>query len=154
LAELYSQRREFAAAIKLLEEALDKDLPRAVKEKIRIGLGACYAAKKDLKAALAHFDAVARNTRSPRASLAQYQAGDCLLAVKDYKRAAQRLAVSRDRKRFQNQPGVTDRALLRLGHAYEHLEEWPRSRAAYQRLLAGFPRSRWVHEARYGIAFT
>jgi tetratricopeptide (TPR) repeat protein len=153
LAELYSHRREFPAAIKLLEEALDKDLPRAVTEKIRIGLGACYAAKKDLQAALAQFDAVARNTRSPRASLAQYQAGECLLAVKDYKRAAERLAAFRDRKPFQNRPGVTDRALLRLGHAYEHLEEWQRSRGAYQRLLAGFPKSPWIHEARYGIAF-
>jgi TolA-binding protein len=153
LAELYSNRKEFPAAIKLLEEALDKDLPKAMTEKIRIGLGACFAAKKDLKAALAQFDVVARNTRSPRASQAQYQAGECLLAVKDYKRAAERLAAFRERKAFRNQPGITDRALLRLGHAYEHLQQWQRSRAAYQRLLAGFPKSPWVHEARYGIAF-
>jgi tetratricopeptide (TPR) repeat protein len=153
LAELYSSRREYGPAIKLLEESLDRDLPTAVTEKIRIRLGTCYAAVKKLKDALNQFDAVARKTKSPRAGLAQFQAGECLLAVKDYKQAAQRLAVFRDRKPFQKLAGVTDRALLRLGHAYEHLQEWERSRRAYQRLTGRFPRSSWVHEARYGIAF-
>jgi TolA-binding protein len=153
LAELHAERNEHDAAITLLDEALDKEPPAELTDRIRIRLGTCYAAKQDVKAALAQFDAVAQNPQSPLAGQAHYRAGECLLALKDYAKAAARLAVFRDQPPFQNLPGLTDRALLRLGHALEHLKDWERSRQAHEQVVGRFGNSPWVHEARYGIAY-
>jgi TolA-binding protein len=150
---LYTERQEFDTAVKLLEEALGKDLAAGLADRVRIRLGTVYAARGDLKGALAKLDAVARNTNRPGAGQAQYQAGECLMAVRDYERAAARLAAFRDEEAFQNLPGLTDRALVRLGHAYEHLKSWDRARDAYQRLMKRFGKGPWAAEARYGIGF-
>ncbi|MCC6417550.1 MAG: tetratricopeptide repeat protein, partial [Gemmataceae bacterium] len=64
-----------------------------------------------------------------------------------------RLAVFRDRPEFHNVPSVTDRALLRLGHAYAHLKDWEKSRQAHELSVNRFGSGRWVHEARYGAAW-
>jgi TolA-binding protein len=158
LAELHAQRAEHPAAIKLLEEALDKEPPAELTEKVRLRLGACYlakkgATKKDRQAALAQFDAVAQNTKGPLAGQAHYRAGECLMALGDYTKAAARFAVFRDQQPFQNLEGLTDRALLRLGHALGHLKDWDKSRQAHEQVVGRFPKSPWVHEARYGIGF-
>ena len=49
LAELHAQRDDHDSAIKLLTEAIDKEPPPELTEKIRLRLGGCYAAKKDTK---------------------------------------------------------------------------------------------------------
>jgi TolA-binding protein len=153
LAELFAGRDDHDAAIKLLEEAIDKEPPAELLEKIRLVLGTCYAAKKDYKGALAQFDAVAQNAKSPHLAQAHYRAGEALLGMKDYAKAAARLAVFRDQQPFQNVAGLTDRALLRLGHAYAGLNQWDQSRQAHEQVVARFGNSPWVHEARYGIGF-
>ncbi len=153
LAELHSQRQDLDAAVKLLDEALDKEPPAEVTDKIRLRLGACQAARKDVKAALAQFDAVAQNPKSPLAGQAHYRAGECLLELKEYAKAAERLAVFRDQGPFQNLPGLTDRALLRLGHAYEHLGQWDKSRQAHEQVVGRFGSGPWATEARYGVGF-
>jgi cellulose synthase operon protein C len=153
LTELYGQHDEHDAAIKLLTECLDKEPPAELTEKIRLRLGACHAAKGNLKAALAQFDAVIQNPKSPLIAQAQYRAGECLFATHDYAEAAKRLALFRDKGEFQNLPGLTDRALLRLGHACAHLKEWDRSRQAHEQVAARFGNSPWVHEARYGMGW-
>jgi len=73
--------------------------------------------------------------------------------MKDYAKAAARLAVFRDQQPFQNLPGLTDRALLRLGHAYAGLGQWDASRQAHEQAAARFPAGPWVHEARYDIGW-
>src|SRR5262249_10497991 len=118
LAELLADRGEHDPAIKLLNEALDKEPPAELTEKVRLRLGGCYAAKKDAKQALAQFEAVAQNPKSPVAGQARYRAGECALALGQPDAAVKHLAVFRDQGPFQNLPGLTDRALLRLGHAY------------------------------------
>jgi len=153
LAELLTNQKEPDAAIKLLTEALDKEPPAELADKIRLRLGACYAAKKDAKSALAQFDAVAQNPKSTLTAQAHYRAGESLLELGDFAKAAARLAVFRDQPPFQNIPGLTDRALLRLGHAYEKMKQWDQSRQAHEQSLSRFPQSTWVNDARYGIGW-
>jgi TolA-binding protein len=153
LTELYAQREEHDEAIKLLTEGLDKEPGTELAEKIRLRLGACHAAKGNLKAALAQFGVVTQNAKSPLAAQAHYRAGECLYDARDYAGAVQRLALFRDKTEFQNLPGLTDRALLRLGHAYAQLKDWERSRQAHERVAARFGNSPWGHEARYGVGW-
>jgi TolA-binding protein len=122
-------------------------------DKIRLRLAAALAAKKDIKAALAQFDAVASNPKSPQAAQAQYRAGECLLNQGDAGEAVKRLVPFRDNPMYQNVPNVTDRALLRLGHALAQLNQWDPSLQAHQLVLQRFPNSSWVHEARYGTGW-
>jgi TolA-binding protein len=154
LAELLTQREEYQPALKLLQEAIDKKLHPGHTDRFRVHQGLVLAARKDIKAALAVFEAVAKDPASPEAGAAQYQAGECLMARKEYARAAERWTAFRDKKPFQNLPGWTDRALLRLGHAYEYLKDWDKSRQAYEVLLARFEKSPWANRARYGIGFS
>jgi cellulose synthase operon protein C len=153
LAELLAQRDEHDEAVKLLLEGLDKEPPPELAARIRVRLGACQASRGNLKAALAQFNAVAQDPKSPLVGLAHYRAGECLLEAKDYPEAVKRLSLFRDNGQFQNVPGVTDRALLRLGHAYAHLKDWEKSRQAHELSAARFPSGPWVHEARYGAGW-
>lgn len=153
LAELHAERDEFEPALKLLAEGLDKEPPAELADKIRIRLGVCHAAKKDIKSALAQFDAVIQNPKTTLAGQAHYRAGECLMAAGDFAKAAQRLAVFRDQGPFQNLPGLTDRALLRLGHALAQQNQWDQSRQAHEQVVNRFGQSPWVHEARYGIGW-
>ena len=153
LAELLADRGEHDPAIKLLNEALDKEPPADLTEKVRLRLGGCYAAKKDVKQALAQFEAVAQNPKSPLAGQARYRAGECALQLGQPDAAVKHLAVFRDQGPFQNLPGLTDRALLRLGHAYARLNQWDQSRQAHEQVVGRFGGGSWVHEARYGVGW-
>ncbi len=153
LAELLAQRGEHDQAVKLLTEGLDKEPPPELAAKIRLRLGACHASRGNLKGALAQFNAVANDPKSPLAAQAHYRAGECLLHAKEYGEAIKRLALFRDNGQFQNVPGVTDRALLRLGHAYAHIKDWERSRQAHEQCAGRFPTGPWAHEARYGVGW-
>jgi TolA-binding protein len=153
LAELHAERNDHDTAIKLLREALDKEPPPELTDKVRLRLGACLAAKGDSKAALGQFAAVYGNAKSPHAGQAYYRAGECRLAMGEPAEAVKLLAVFRDRGEFQNLPGVTDKALLRLGHALAQLKQWDASRQAHEQCAGRFPQSPWVHEARYGIGW-
>ncbi len=115
LAELYADRNDQDTAIKMLREALDKEPLAELTDKIRIRLGTCLAAKGDNKAALGQFSAVYGNAKSPYAGQAYYRAGEAQIALGDHAEAVKLLAVFRDKGEFQNLPGVTDKALLRLG---------------------------------------
>jgi tetratricopeptide (TPR) repeat protein len=159
LAELSAERDDYDPAIKLLKEANDVE-PRGDKlpspelmDKIRIRLGTCLAAKKDLDAALAQFEAVAGNPKSPLVAQALYRAGETLLAKGETAKAIERLAQFRDKGEYQNVPGVTDRALLRLGFALGLEKKWDASRQAYETLVNRFGGSPWVNEARYGAGW-
>src|SRR5207247_642195 len=104
-------------AIKVLVDALDREPPPDLTEKVRFVLGYCHAAKGNYKAALAQFDLLGQAVKSPLAAEAKYRAGEVFMDLKDYAEAAKRLAVFRDTPKLQQLPGLSDRALLRLGHA-------------------------------------
>jgi TolA-binding protein len=153
LAELLADRTEYDAAIKLLKEGLDKEPPQELTDKMRLRLGACLVAKGDTKGGLAHFKAIAGNPKSPLAAQGHYRAGECLLQMGDAAEAVKHLAVFRDQGPFQNLPGLTDRALLRLGHALDQLKQWDASRQAFEQVANRFPNGPWAHEARYGMGW-
>jgi TolA-binding protein len=153
LAELLAERSDLEDAIKLLTEGLDKEPAAELADKIRLRLGAALASRGDVKAALAQFEAVAQNLKSPLAPQAQYRAAECLLQAKEWAEAVKRLLPFRDNGQLQNIQGVSDRALLRLGHACAHLGDWNQSRQALELLTQRFGNSPWIHEARYGIGW-
>jgi len=153
LAELHAQRNDHNAAVQLLAQALDKEPGAELTDKIRLRLAEALAQKKDMKAALAQFDTVANNPKSPLVGQAQYRAAECLLNQGNAGDAVKRLVLFRDNPQYQNLPSVTDRALLRLGHALAQLNQWDPSLQAHQLVLQRFPNSSWVHEARYGTGW-
>ncbi|HJT78055.1 MAG TPA: tetratricopeptide repeat protein [Gemmataceae bacterium] len=153
LAELLAGRGDNDGAIKLLREALDKEPSPEMTDKICMRLGACLFDKGDPKEGLAQFLRVAENPKSPLAAQAHYRAGEALLAAGDCAEAIKHLAVFRDRGEFQNIPGLTDRALLRLGHAYAQLKQWEPSRQAHEQVVNRFGNGPWGNEARYGIGW-
>jgi TolA-binding protein len=154
LAELLADRHEHEPAVKLLNEVLDKEPSQELTEKIRLRLGGIQAAKGNIKGALAQFDAVASNPKSALVGWAHYRAGEALLADKQADAAIKRLVIFRDQGPYQNQPGLSDRALLRLGLAYALTKQWEPSRQAYERLVGAFPNSFCQDDARYGIGWS
>jgi TolA-binding protein len=153
LAELLADRGEFEPAQKVLAEALDKEPAGDLADKIHLRLGACLAAKGDPKAALAQLEPLAQNPKSQQAGQAHYRAGECLMQTQEWAKAAAHFMVFRDQPPFQNLPGLSDRALLRLGHALGHQNQWDQGRQAQEILVGRFPNSPWVDEARYGIGW-
>jgi TolA-binding protein len=152
LAEMMAERAEFDPAVAILKEALDKEPPQELTDRIRLRLGDCLMAKKDFKAALAQFDSII-DAKSPSFAQANYRAGECLIDQNDFPKAALRLAMFRDKGELQNISGLSDRALLRLGYALGKASQWDASRQAYEVLTQRFGNSLWIHEARYGIGW-
>ena len=153
LAELLGERGDRGAAIQLLRDALDKEPPQELTDKIRVRLGDCLLRMGDPKAALAQFEPLAANAKSAQCAQAKYRAGECQLQLKAPAEAVKQLAAFRDQGPFQNLPGLTDRALLRLGYALAQLKQWDQSRQAYEQVVNRFGTSPWIHEARYGIGW-
>lgn len=159
LAEMFAERDENDSAIKLLKEANDVE-PRGDKlpspelmDKIRIRLGCCQAAKKEYDVAIGNFEAVAGNSKSPLIAQGLYRAGETFLTKGDTAKAIERLAPFRDKGEYQNIPGVTDRALLRLGYALGLEKKWDASRIAYETLANRFGGSPLANDARYGVGW-
>jgi tetratricopeptide (TPR) repeat protein len=154
LGEWMAARGEVEAAVKLFKEALDREPPAEVGDKVRTRLGVCYANRGDLKAALAQFEAVAAKTGSALSGQGHYRAAECLLQLGDVEAAIKHLVIFRDEEAYQGIGNLSDRALLRLGHALGQLKNWGEARHAFEQLVARFGDSPWVPEARYGIGWT
>ena len=153
LAEILSQRGDPDGALELLAESLAANPPAELADAIRLRMAVCFLARRDAKAALAHAQPVAASAASPFAPEAQYLAGEAFIQQQDWPKAIERLVAFRDQPRFQNVPEVSDRALLRLGHALVQTGQWEPGRAAYEALVQRFPQSPWGNEARYGIGW-
>ena len=60
--------------------------------------------------------------------------------------------IFRDNAAFHNVAGVSDRAVLRLGHAYLELKQWEPARQAFETVVARYGNNNaWAVDARYGI---
>ncbi len=158
LAELVSEKKP-DDAIKLLKEAIDKEptdkvtSPETI-DRIRIRLGAAYFDKKDYAAAQGQFDAVGNNDKSAHRAHGLYRSAECLLALGKPDDAQKKLVIFRDNAAFHNVAGVSDRALLRLGHALTQLKQWDASRQAFETVIARYgPNNMWAVDARYGIGW-
>lgn len=155
LAELLCERAKYDEAIKLLKDALDQEpVDRSVSpdllERVRLKLGGCLAAIKDHKSAANQFEIVAGNEKSPHRAQAIYRHAEALLALGEYSKAAERLAIFRDRGEFHNIGGISDRAMLRLGQALAAAKNWEPARQAFETMVARHGNSPFLPEARYG----
>lgn len=153
LAEMLADRNEFDPAIQLLTDVLDKEPNPEMTEKTRLRLGGIHAAKGNIKIALTQFNAVASNPKSTLFGWANYRAAEVLIKDQQYGEAIKRLTMFRDNGTWNNVPGLTDRALLRLGYVAAINKSWDESRSAYERIVSSFPNSTWGDEARYGIGW-
>ena len=152
LAELQSERAEHDAAIKILRAALDKEPNPELTDKVRVRLGNCLLAKGDAKGALGQFNVVTANKKSAQFAQATYRAGEALIQSGEHAEAVNRLQIFRDQGPYQNLRGISDRALLRLGHALGVLKQWDASRQAHES-VGRFDGSPWQAEARYGVGW-
>jgi TolA-binding protein len=124
-----------------------KPADRAAAEKL------IEAGRKDVELALEQVQAVAANPKSALLAQATYREAECHLQLDRPDEAINLLVKFRDHGPFQNLPGLSDRALLRLGFALAEKKQWEPSRQAYETLVGRFGASPWVHEARYGIGW-
>jgi tetratricopeptide (TPR) repeat protein len=153
LGELLAERNDHEAAIKVFAEALDKEPPQELSDRLRMRLAASYMARGEWKAALAQLDTLARTPENPFAAPAQYRAGECLMRQGNLEEAMKRLVPFRDVEALQNIGGVSDPALSRLGQLCSNMEQWESSRQAFAQLLSRFPDSPWAAEARLGLGW-
>ncbi len=153
LAEVLAQRDEHDAAIPLLVDAIDLEPPVELEERLRLRLGTCLLAKKDADAAYEQFAPVAANDKSPNSPEARYRAGECRMLKENWAEAIKELLPFRDHGPLQNIAGLSDRAVLRLGHAFGLAGQWDQSRGTLETLVSRHPNSPWKHEARYGIGW-
>jgi tetratricopeptide (TPR) repeat protein len=157
LAELLTDKQKPDDAIKLLREAIDKETtdkptPPETIERIRLRLGAALFDKKDYAAAQGQFDAVGNNEKSPHRGQGLYRSAECLLAQGKAEEAKNKLVIFRDNGAFHNIPSVSDRALLRLGHAFLVLKQWEPARQAFDTLVGRYGNNNaWAIDARYGM---
>jgi tetratricopeptide (TPR) repeat protein len=159
LAELLTDKGKLDDAIKLLKEGIDKEptdkpTPPETLDRLRIRLGVALFEKKDFAAAQGQFDAVGNNDKSPHRAHGLYRAAECALALNKPDDAQKKLVIFRDNANFHNIAGVSDRALLRLGHAYTQLKQWDTARQAFETVIARYGNNNtWAIDARYGIGW-
>jgi tetratricopeptide (TPR) repeat protein len=153
LAELLAQRSEHDRALELLAAALQSNPPLELADRIHLRIAVCLLAKNDPQAALGQIQAVQRNAASPLAAEARCLAGEAYAQAKDWNQAIEQLRPFRDQDPFRNLPGLSDRALLRMGQALAEAHRWDESRQTLEALTQRFGQSPWVHEARYGIGW-
>lgn len=157
LAELLADAGKLDGAIKVLREAIDKEptdrpTPTETLERIRLRLGGILFDKRDLAGAQGQFDAVAASEKSPHRAQAIYRSAECLLAQTKAEEAVKKLAILRDNAAFHNIAGVSDRAVLRLGHGLLVLKQWDPARQAFETVVNRYGNNNaWAVDARYGI---
>jgi TolA-binding protein len=151
LAELRAERGDHEAAVKLLREAIDRHPPADLLDRIRLRLGASLAARGEHRAAAAEFDAVAADEKGPHHGLALAQAGEAWFAAGECAKAAARLAPFRDDGRLHHLPGVSERAVLRLGECHLALQNPDAARQAFEAVLNRSGTTPAAAEARYGL---
>lgn len=159
LAELLAEREKHDDAIKLLKDALDKEpsdrtTSPELLERVRLKLGGSQFAKKEYKAAATQFEVVAGNEKSPHRPQAIYRQAEALYAQGEFAKAAERLAIFRDKGEYHNVGGISDRAMLRLGQSLAAAKSWEPARAAFEATVARYGNSPFLPEARYGWGWT
>jgi tetratricopeptide (TPR) repeat protein len=119
--------------------------------KLLLRLGAISLARGDVKTAQARFATAAADPNSPLGAAATYRVGECLVRQQKWTEAVAQLLPFRDQEALQNVGGVSDAALLRLGHSYARLKDWVQAKETQKALVARFGNSPWAAEAFYGI---
>lgn len=153
LAEMLAARGGHEAALDLLAEALEKNPSLELAERTRLRLAAVLLARNDPRSALLQTQAVARNPATAFQGEVRYLAGEAFIQQKDWAKAVEQLIVFRDRGEFHNIPGISDRALLRLGYAFGQAGQWDQARNSFEQLVNRFGNSPWHDEGRFQLAW-
>jgi len=153
LAEMHSARDEADPAIELLTDALEKSPAGEVSSRVRLGLAAAHLARKNPVQALACVQPILAIPPGPDAAEARALAGEALVQQQLWPKAIEQLLPFRDDDKLRNVTGVSDRALLRLGHAFAQSSQWDASRQTLEALVQRYPQSLWIDEARYAIGW-
>jgi len=149
LAEMYARHEAPEAALELLAEALTNNPPPPLAAAIRLRIAVCCLARKDAKGALSHAQAAAAGGLMAEA---RYLTGEAYIQQQNWAKAIETLTPFMAQEALRSLPDITERALLRLGHAYAQTGQWAPSAQVLQGIVERFPRSAWVDEARYGLA--
>lgn len=156
-AELLAERDAHAEVVKLLMEALDKEpadkpVPPDTTERIRLRLGGSLFAAGQFADAARQFDTVTANEKSPHRVQATYRAGESYAAAGEHTKAVERLLPFRDKGEWHNVGGVSDRAVLRLGHAQLAAKKPDDAKATFEAHLARYGQNNpFAPEVRYGL---
>lgn len=156
-AELLAERDSHAEVVKLLKDALDKEpadrpVPPDTTERIRLRLGGSLFAVKDFAAAAKQFDTVAANEKSPQRAQAQYRAGESHAATGDHAKAVERLLPFRDKGEWHQLGGISDRAVLRLGHVLLFVGRLDDAKTTFETHLNRYGQGNpFAPEVRYGL---
>jgi hypothetical protein len=106
---------------------------------MRLVLGDCMLAKGAPAEGRDQLLAIMADETNPLAPQARYRAGECSIALQDWAKAIELLLPFRDHGPLQNLPNLSDRAVLRLGHAYAGAGQWDQSRYSNEILLGRSP---------------
>jgi len=132
---------------------MEKNPPLELAERTRLRLAVVLLAKGDPKSALLQVQTVAKNQATPFPGEVRYLAGEAFMQQKDWGKAIEQLLVFRDQGPFQNLPGLSDRALLRLGHAFAQAGQWDQAKNSFEQCVGRFGNSQWHDEARFQLGW-
>jgi TolA-binding protein len=150
LAEILLARNDLDAAADVLTDAIAQNPVPELAERLRLLLSFALLGKKDAKGALVQAQAAAAKPVSPHTAVsAKAVLGEAQCLTENWADAIKTLVPFRDHGPWQNVPGVTDRALLRLGQAQLRSGQADAGRTTLGNLAQRFPASPWVDEALF-----
>ncbi|MDA1141385.1 MAG: tetratricopeptide repeat protein [Planctomycetota bacterium] len=149
LADHHARRGRFDESIPLLTAAQTKPSSEPLREKVNFLLGSCLFERKQDKESIPLFESVMANVSSPLAPHAVFRGGEAHLRLKEYDKAAAKFKLFIDQPAFQNIPGLSDRALLRLAFAQAQQGQHTESQTSAALLISRFPQSPFLIEALF-----
>jgi len=153
LAEMFAHRRKHDQAVELLETILENSPPDDLSQLTRLRLAACLLDRSNHKRAMALVKLVSAKAKGSELGHVKYLTGEAYILQKEWSKAIEELKVFRDTDSYRRMYSISDRALLRLGYAYEQTGNWGESRRAFECVTSYIPKSPWRHEARFGNAW-
>ena len=147
MAELLSQRGDIDAAMALLATALENQPPKALAQRIKVRVAAALLVKNNPQPALMQLQPILTDKETLVGAEARYLTGEANIQQKNWPKAIEALTPFRDQDPYRNMPGITERALMRLGYAMEQSGQWEPGRQVYEAIVSRFPQSAWLDEA-------
>ncbi|MDP6047054.1 MAG: tetratricopeptide repeat protein [Phycisphaerae bacterium] len=151
LAEMHAYRRKHDQAVELLETILENSPPKDLAQQVRLRLAACLLDRGDPKRAATLIKLVSATAKGQQVGHVAYLTGEVYILQKEWSKAIETLRVFRDTETMRRMYSISDRALLRLAHAYEQTGNWSESRRSCETLISYTPKSPWIYEARFGM---
>ncbi|MDP6634736.1 MAG: tetratricopeptide repeat protein [Phycisphaerae bacterium] len=153
LAEMFAHRRKNDQAVELLETILENNPPEELGQLARIRVVGCLLDRNDPKRAMTLIKLIAAKAKGDQVGHVKYLTGEAYILQKEWSKAIETLKVFRDTDSYRRSYSISDRALLRLGHAYEQTGNWGESRRAFETITSYLPKSPWINEAQFGAAW-